>query len=105
AVTAWFLIALATAVATGGGAGDVLETIGLTVVYVAGMGIVVRPILARAAVAYDELGRVPAIWITAIFAGVLLSAVTTDRIGIAVIFGGFVMGLVMPRHSGLTEEV
>jgi len=104
-VTAWFMIALATALTTGGGAGEVLKTIGWTLVYVAGMGIIVRPILARAAIAYEELGRVPAIWITAIFAGVLLSALTTDRIGIAVIFGGFVMGLVMPRRSGLTEEV
>ena len=35
----------------------------------------------------------------------LLSAITTDKIGIAVIFGGFVMGAVMPRHAGLTEDI
>jgi Kef-type K+ transport system membrane component KefB len=104
-VSAWFLIALATAVAGAGTASGVLQTIGWALLFCLGMGLLARPVIARAAVAYEELGRVPGTWITAIFAGVILSAVTTDLIGIAVIFGGFVMGLVMPRHAGLSEEV
>ena len=55
--------------------------------------------------AYDEAGRVPSAWIVAIFAGVLLSAYATETIGIALIFGAFVMGMIMPRHAGLTEDV
>ncbi len=47
----------------------------------------------------------PGSWIVAIFAGVLLSAFTTEVIGIALIFGAFVMGAIMPRHAGLTEDV
>src|SRR5256714_12937976 len=35
----------------------------------------------------------------------LLSAFATEEIGIAVIFGAFIMGLVMPRNAGLTEDV
>lgn len=104
-VSAWFLIALATAVAGAGTGLDVLTTIGWTVVYGIAMAFAVRPVLRRAAVAYDEVGRVPGTWITIIFAGVLLSAVTTEQIGVAVIFGAFVMGLVMPRHAGLSHEV
>ena len=64
-----------------------------------------RPLLARVSTAYDEAGRVPGGWIAAIFAGVLLSAYTTETIGIALIFGAFVMGLIMPRHAELTEDV
>ena len=64
-----------------------------------------RRLLARAATAYDEAGRVPVGWIMAIFAGVLISAYLTEEIGVAVIFGAFVMGAVMPRHAGLTEDV
>ncbi len=30
---------------------------------------------------------------------------TTEEIGIALIFGAFVMGLIMPRHAELTEDV
>ena len=29
----------------------------------------------------------------------------TEEIGIAVIFGAFIMGMVMPRHAALTEDV
>jgi Kef-type K+ transport system membrane component KefB len=104
-VSAWFLIALATAVASAGSGLAVLETMGWAAVFCLAMGFLVRPILARAAVAYDEAGRVPGTWITAIFAGVLLSAITTETIGIAVIFGAFVMGISMPRHAGLSDDV
>jgi hypothetical protein len=83
----------------------VLETIGWAAVFCLGMAFLVRPVLARAAVAYDEAGRVPGTWITVIFAGVLLSAIATETIGIAVIFGAFVMGIVMPRHAGLSEDI
>jgi Kef-type K+ transport system membrane component KefB len=104
-VSAWFLIALATAVASAGSGVAVLETIGWAAVFCLAMALLVRPILARAAVAYDEAGRIPGTWITAIFAGVLLSAIATEKIGIAVIFGAFVMGIAMPRHAGLSEDV
>src|SRR4051812_14890611 len=104
-VTAWFLIALATAVATAGGTSDVLTTIALAIAFTAFMLIVVRRLLSRASDAFDEAGHVPGGWIVAIFAGILLSAFATEEIGIAVIFGAFIMGLVMPRNAGLTEDV
>jgi Kef-type K+ transport system membrane component KefB len=104
-VSAWFLIALATAVAGAGTGIDVLKTIGEAALYGIVMWVLIRRMLGRAAVAYDEAGRVPGTWITIIFAGVLLSAVVTDKIGVAVILGGFMMGVVMPRHAGLTHEV
>ncbi len=104
-VTAWFLIALASAVAVAGSGAEVAETIGLAIVFCLVMGFGVRPLLARVSTAYDEAGRVPGGWVALIFAGVLLSAYTTEEIGIALIFGAFVMGLIMPRHAELTEDV
>ena len=104
-VTAWFLIALALAVAVAGTPGGVIETISLACAFAAVMFLAVRPLLNRISQAYDEVGRVPTGWIAAIFAGVLLSAYTTETIGIAVIFGAFLMGMIMPRHAGLTEDV
>ena len=104
-VTAWFLIALATAVAVAGSGADVVETIVLAVVFCLVMGFAIRPLLTRVATAYDEAGRLPAGWAALIFAGILLSAFATEEIGIALIFGAFVMGLVMPRHAGLTVDV
>ena len=104
-VSAWFLIALATAVATSGGGFDVVRTILLAGAFCLVMGVGVRPLIGRVSRAYDEAGRVPVTWITAIFAMVLLAAFTTEEIGIALIFGGFIAGTVMPRHAGLTEDV
>lgn len=104
-VSAWFLIALATAVAVAGTALDVLGTVGLAIAFCLVMFGAVRPVLARMAGAYEEAGRVPGGWVAAIFAGVLLSAYVTETIGVALIFGAFIMGLAMPRHAGLTEDV
>ena len=100
-VTAWFLIALATAVAVagsrrGGGRDDRAWPSSSALV----MGFAIRPLLARVSTAYDEAGRVPGGWVALIFAGVLLSAYATEQIGIALIFGAFVMGLIMPRRAG-----
>lgn len=104
-LTAWFLIAIATAVAVSGSFGDVAATVGEAVAFVLVMWVVVRRILARMATAFDEVGRVPSGWFAAIVVGVVLSAFLTETINIAFIFGGFVMGMVMPRHARLTEEI
>ena len=104
-VTAWGLLALATAVAGTGSGLHALTIVGLAGVFTAGMILIGRPLLARVSVAYDEVGRVPPIWLGIIFVAVLLSAYVSESIGIAAIFGAFVMGLIMPRHAGLTEDV
>jgi Kef-type K+ transport system membrane component KefB/nucleotide-binding universal stress UspA family protein len=104
-VTAWFLIALATTIAVSGTFGDVARTIGEAIAYTLVMVLVVRRILARMGTAFDEVGRIPPGWFAAIIIGVLISAWVTETINIAFIFGGFVMGMVMPRHARLTEEV
>ena len=104
-VTAWILVALATTIAASGTFGDVLKTVGEAVAFTLVMIFIVRRILARMATAFDEVGRIPAGWFAAIICGVLLSAYVTEEINIAFIFGGFIMGAVMPRHARLTEEV
>ena len=50
-------------------------------------------------------GACPPLWLGVIFVAVLLSAYVAQQIGIAAIFGAFVMGLIMPRHAGLTDDV
>jgi len=104
-VTAWILVALATTIAASGTFGDVLKTVGEAAAFTLLMVFVVRRILARMATAFDEVGRIPAGWFAAIVCGVLLAAYLTEEINIAFIFGGFIMGAVMPRHARLTEEV
>jgi hypothetical protein len=69
------------------------------------MVLIVRRIIARMATAYDEVGRMPGAWFAAIIIGVLLSAYVTEEINIAFIFGGFIFGMIMPRHARMNEEV
>lgn len=103
-VSAWFLIALATAFATSGSAGEVTATIGLAAGFCLCMFLIVRPLLSRALRARDGDRPLSATWLAGLLAAVLLSAYVTEWIGIAVIFGAFLMGLVMPRESGVAEE-
>jgi Kef-type K+ transport system membrane component KefB len=104
-VTAWFLIALAVTIASTGTFGDVAKTIAEATAYTLIMVLIVRRVVARMATAFDEVGRMPGGWFAAIVIGVLLSAYVTEEINIAFIFGGFVFGMIMPRHARLNEEI
>ena len=104
-VTAWFLIALALTIAASGTFGDVAQDDRRGGGLHAGHGADRRRIIARMAIAFDEVGRMPGAWFAAIIIGVLLSAYVTEEINIAFIFGGFVCGMIMPRHARLNEEV
>jgi Kef-type K+ transport system membrane component KefB len=104
-VTAWFLIALATTIAVSGTVGEVIKTIALAVAFTLFMALIVRRLLQRMATAFDEVGRIPSGWFAAIIIGTLLSAYFTEEINIAFIFGGFIMGIIMPRHARLSEEI
>ncbi|MGH2933599.1 MAG: cation:proton antiporter [Gaiellaceae bacterium] len=104
-VTAWGLLALATAVAASGHATHAFQVIGLTILFTAAMLLIGRRLLNRLSNAYDEVGQVPQLWLAAIFVCVLLSAYVAQEIGVAAIFGAFVMGLIMPRRAGLTADV
>jgi K+:H+ antiporter len=104
-VTAWFLIALATTIAVSGTFGDVVKTIAEATAFTLVVLLLVRPLLARMATGFDEVGRIPTGWFAAIIIGVLLSAYLTEEINIAFIFGAFILGLAMPRHARLTEAI
>jgi Kef-type K+ transport system membrane component KefB len=104
-VTAWCLIALATAAATSGSAAEAVRTAALAVGCCLVLAFVVRPLLARAQGAYERDGRLSDGWLVAIFAGLLGTAYVTEEIGIAVIFGAFAFGLAMPRHPELRASL
>jgi Kef-type K+ transport system membrane component KefB len=104
-VTAWGLLALATAVAGTGKPTHAIQVIVLAAVFSGAMLLIGRPILDRVSNAYDEVGQLSTLWLGMIFVLVLLAAFTAQRIGIAAIFGAFIVGLIMPRRAGLTADV
>ena len=104
-VTAWCLLALAAAIASSGDSSHALQVVALAALFTAAMLLVGRRLLGRLSKAYDEVGQVPTLWLGGIFVAVLLSAYVAQQIGIAAIFGAFIMGLIMPRRAGLTADV
>ncbi|HVL04309.1 MAG TPA: cation:proton antiporter, partial [Acidimicrobiales bacterium] len=104
-VTAWCLLAVVVAVVKSSGALDVVATIGLSLVFVAGMILVVRPLLARLARSSGTWSRLHPPVMAALFAGLFLAAWATEEIGIHAIFGAFLLGAVMPRSQGLVAKV
>jgi Kef-type K+ transport system membrane component KefB len=104
-VTAWTLLALATAIAGTGKVGHAVQVVILATVFVLALLLIGRPVLARLSRAYDEVSQVSVVWLGGIFVCVLLAAYTAQSIGIAAIFGAFMFGLIMPRRAGLTDAV
>lgn len=106
-VTAWCLLALAIAVTRTNSMTGALPTVLLSAAYVALMVTVGRKLLKQLVVFYERAGRrLTQTLLAAIYAGVLISALITELIGIHLIFGAFLLGTVMPKQdSELTHEL
>ncbi|MFE9762916.1 cation:proton antiporter [Streptomyces sp. NPDC005808] len=95
---AWCLLAYVSALVASDGDYSALARIGLlSVVYVAGMLLVVRPLVARLVWRWAAAERWSAL-LAVLCAGALGSSVLTTFIGIHAIFGAFLFGFVMPRE-------
>ncbi len=104
-ITAWCLLAVVICVVRARGPESAVLTIALSLLFVAGMLLIVRPLLdrlLRAAGGAGGLGPAP---LGLVLGGLLLSAMATDLIGIHAIFGAFLFGLVMPGRSELVAQL
>ncbi len=104
-VTAWCMLAVVVTVARADSAASALPTVGWSVLFIAVMVLLVRPLLGRLASVHEDQGRLSGTLIAMIFVGLVLSALATDRIGIHAIFGAFLFGAIMPQRAELTEEL
>jgi Kef-type K+ transport system membrane component KefB len=104
-LTAWCLLAVVVTIAHHATLLPALTSIGLALLFTAAMFAFVRPVLARI-LAYADRAATPPI---ALYAGIicvlLLCALATDAIGVHPIFGAFLAGIVMPRHSRLVGDL
>ena len=100
-VTAWCLLAFVVAVARSEFAGAIL-TMALSAGFVAFMLLVVRPLLART---FNEKRELTQLHMAFVFIGLLVSALTTEAIGIHALFGAFLFGAIIPHDSKLGLEV
>jgi Kef-type K+ transport system membrane component KefB len=105
-VTAWCLLALVVGVARAE-VGRGLVVVGGTLLYIALMIVLVRP-LARRIVARWETPppaaqALPPAAMAVVFVALLVSALATEAIGIHAIFGAFLLGAVIPHDSAVAR--
>jgi Kef-type K+ transport system membrane component KefB len=96
--TAWCLLAFVVGVAQAKLSGAFV-VIGLTVVYIAVMFLIVRPLAAHFLVGRELTRGTTAL----IFVALLLSALATEFIGIHAIFGAFLLGAVIPHDCAVAQ--
>src|SRR3989440_5118409 len=101
-IIAWCLLALVIAVVHARGVTSGLLTLGLTLLFIGVMLGIVRPLLAYASRRY--LSR-PHLLVALTLVLLLLSAYTTNAIGIHPVFGAFLMGITLPRRAAFIEQV
>jgi Kef-type K+ transport system membrane component KefB len=104
-VTAWCLLALAISVTRTNSMTEALPVVLRSIVYIALIFLVARPILSQIAKSYTNSAKLGQSILALIYCCVLLSAVATELIGIHFIFGAFLIGVVMPKETSLSKEL
>ncbi|MEB3191894.1 MAG: cation:proton antiporter [Snowella sp.] len=104
-ISAWCLLAIAITVTRTNNVLGAIPTILYIGIYGTVMIVFGRKVLKRLVRSYDRTGQLEQWLLTLIYIAVILSAVMTEWIGIDVIFGGFLLGAVMPKNIGLTNDL
>ena len=102
-VTAWCLLAFIVGVARAE-VGQALLVSAATLAYIAAMVFVVRPLVARWLARYEQRSGGPGV-IATLFVALLLSAFTTEWIGVHAIFGAFLFGAIIPHDSAVARQI
>jgi Kef-type K+ transport system membrane component KefB len=104
-VAAWCMLAFVVAVARSRGMGHILVVAALSGVYLAVMFLVVRPFLSRLEIVYERQGRLSQNLVAIIFLLIMISAYTTEAIGIHALLGAFLMGWIMPKGTQFVRHL
>src|SRR4029079_17054713 len=102
-VTAWCLLAFVSGVVKSQ-AGGAVYVVAFSIVYIVAMLCAVRPVAATLIKRADGNG-LSATAVAIVFAALLLSAWTTEAIGIHAVFGAFLLGVVIPHDSHIAQSL
>lgn len=95
-ITAWCLLAVVIAIVKAGDFVGSLYVISLALVYVLAMLFIVKPFLKRIGDLYAEKENIGKPVMAIFFLLLIISSYATEVIGIHALFGGFMMGAIMP---------
>jgi Kef-type K+ transport system membrane component KefB len=102
--TAWCLLAFVVSIVRAEATSSFL-TLGLTVLYIAGMLAIIRPLVGRFVRRQELVGALDRSATTAAFVALIVSALVTEAIGIHALFGAFLLGAIVPHESLLAREL
>ena len=104
-VTAWSLLALIIAVAKSTSIATSVLSLLLVILFIAIMFLIVRPLLNKYQGLLINSSRADVFAITLIISLLLISAITTDVLGVHAVFGAFIAGLIMPAEIKVNSPV
>jgi len=104
-VTAWCLLAAVIAIAKSGSFVSSLYTIAFSIVYVVVMLFIIKPFLKRIGEIYSNSEVLNKSIVAFLFLILILSAFTTEVIGIHALFGAFLAGVVMPSIPNFRKMI
>ena len=102
-IAAWCLLAFVVGFVNAA-AGSALFVAVLTVGFASLMLVVVRPIIARLVAGLEERSPTQGN-VAVVLVGLLMSAWTTEVIGIHAVFGAFIFGVIIPHQSSLARTL
>ena len=104
-VTGWCILAYVVLLVRAQSATSMWITAGGALLYVGLMLIGVRPLLSRFESSYRKHGRLTENSLCCMVVLALISALVTERLGIHLLFGAFLLGSIMPKHAAFTRSV
>lgn len=96
---------IASSISTGEPSAAIVTKVSLMIGYLILMGLVVRPLLHRAASEYRSGGELGSGFFALVVVVVMASGVAAEMLGLTVIVGGFVAGLVLPERKRLHADM
>ncbi|NLR69208.1 transporter [Chitinophaga varians] len=103
-VVSWLLLAFVTAISMNKGYGEGLKTLAGTGVFVAVVFLVVKPLLKSLGMKVEKRGFMEQFEFGIILLLLLAAALITDYLGVYSVFGGFILGLAIPRSCPTMEK-
>jgi Kef-type K+ transport system membrane component KefB/nucleotide-binding universal stress UspA family protein len=104
-VTAWCILAFVVAVARATGIGGAVVTTVVALAYIAGMILLVRPLLVRIAARVATREAMTQNHVAVVLMMLFVSSWIAELIGIHALFGAFLFGAILPKGQGFTHAL
>lgn len=103
-VTAWCLLAFVVSIVQAK-LSSAWVTLAMTCVYIAVIFLVVKPLIRKIVLNVEKYEKIGEGKLAVICLGLLLSAMTTEYIGIHALFGAFMLGAITPHDSKVSSDL